>query len=257
MQLCFRFQSVWWRLGIVLVMLGLTACAAPAATPIIASPIVGATEMAQDEYQVQVTLMSPVIAGSNPITVQLWDAKTGKPLHDVTVRIAVAEKKHAPTSPDDHGKANPSSHQSASTDHGSTQSNDHANAHETPIVVVHADEPKGSHVTAKPDDHASEKNDTHQAEVKNTSHDADAGHAGKPMTAGKTEGEYVGQVVIPNAGEWLLTVNYQVAGKDAMAMFAVNATRSAETWLVLSGFLGVNLAVIATAGITKRKALKK
>ncbi|MBI5303891.1 MAG: hypothetical protein HY868_17270 [Chloroflexi bacterium] len=244
-----RFRSVWWRLGIagvVVLTLGLTACAAPAATPMIASPVANAMEIAQNEYQTQVTLMSPVIPGSNPITVQVRNIQTGKPLHDATVRVAVAANQRASIAKDDHTKTTSSSHGSTPETHSAVKKDDHAN------------EQKDTHATAQVASHANEKNVTHQAEAKNASHaDEDAAHAGKPMTAGKTEGEYVGQVMFPNAGEWLLTVSYEIEGKEQTALFAVNAARSAETWLVLSGFLGVNLAVIATAGITKRKASKK
>ena len=263
MRTCFR--SVLLRLGvgvIVLLTLGLTACSAPAATSIFASPIVGAMETAQDEYHAQVSVMAPVIAGSNPITVQLRDVSTDKPLHDVTVRVSVAEKKPTPMVQDDHAKTSMSSHTSASANHGDAKPDEHADekkdTHEPVQVASHASEQMGSHAPAKPDEHASEKKDPAPATEKNASHaDAGAGHGGKALAAGQTEGEYVGQVVFPNAGEWLLTVSYEIAGKERTATFAVNATRTQETWWVLSGFLGVNLAVIAAAGITKRKTSKK
>jgi len=263
MRMCFR--SVFLRLGvgaIVLLTLGLTACAAPAATSIIVSPIVGTLEAAQNEYHAQVSLTAPVIAGSNPLTVQLRDAATGKPLHDVTVRVAVTEKKPAPAARDDHANTSMSSHSSASVSHNNPKPDEHAAEKKAqpgpPQMASYGSTQMESHAPAMPDEHASEKKEPPQAEAKNASHgDEEAGHAGKPLTAGKIEGEYVGQVIFPNAGEWLLTVSYEIAGKEKMAMFAVNAIRSAETWWVLSGFLGVNLAVIATAGITKRKTAKK
>ncbi|MBI5653112.1 MAG: hypothetical protein HZC40_22110 [Chloroflexi bacterium] len=241
-------KSFWFVFVIVVATLSLTACAAPAATPLTLSPMRDATEIAQNEFQAQVTLMSPVLAGNNSITVQLRDAKTGKPPHDATVRVAVVAQKHSQTKDDDHAKTTTSSHTAASDDHSNTKKDDHASApkdshaNEAPKAVAHADENKSSH----------------QTETKTTSHaDEDAGHAGKPLTAGKSEGAYVGQVMIPNAGDWLLVVKSEIEGKAEMEMFAVNATRTQETWLVLGGFLGINLAVIATAGITKRQAVKK
>jgi hypothetical protein len=226
----------------------LTACAAPAATPLVLSPVIDAAASAPNEIQPQVTLMSPVLAGNNALTVQLRDAKTGKPLHDATVRVAIVAPKHSPTkSDDDHAK---------SDDHSATKKDDHAKTDDHSATKKDDHAKTDDHSVTKKDDHA--KTESQSAGAKNSGHDdGDTGHAGKPLTAGKSEGDYVGQVMIPNAGEWLLTINYKVAGKEEMAMFAVNATRAPETWLVLGGFLGVNLAVIAIAGITKRQVVKK
>ena len=223
-------QKLFW----LLLALILTACAAPAATPLVLSPVIDAAASAPNEIQPQVTLMTPVLAGNNALTVQLRDAKTGKPLHDATVRVAIVAPKHSPTkSDDDHAKTD---------DHSVKKKDDHAKTDD--------------HSATKKDDHA--KTESQSAGAKNSGHDdGDTGHAGKPLTAGKSEGEYTGQVMIPNAGDWWLVVQSEIAGKEEMTMFAVNATRAPETWLVLGGFLGVNIAVIVTAGVTKRRIAKK
>lgn len=294
-----HFQSVWLRLGIgvvILLTLGMTACAAPATKPISVSSV---HETAQNEFQAQVILMSPAVAGNNSITVQLRDIKTGKPIHDATVRVAVAEKKHAPMSQDNHASepmdmsmdmtstAQPSHQMSGQMDMNmdATPQPSHQmsemDMNMTPTAQTshqmsgQMDMNMGMTPTPQPSHQMSGQMDmdmsmtptpqtTHQMSGQtsmNMDADAqpshDAGHADKSFVAGQTAGEYVGQVIFPNAGEWLLTVNYEVEGKEKNAMFDVNATRSVDTWIVLSGFLGVNLAVIATAGITKRKALKK
>lgn len=217
-------QKLFWFLFALI----LTACAAPAATPLVLSPVIDAAASAPNEIQPQVTLMTPVLAGNNALAVQLRDAKTGKPLHDATVRVAIVAPKHSPTKSDD--------------DHSTVKKDDHAKTDD--------------HSVTKKDDHA--KTESQSAGAKNSGHDdGDTGHAGKPLTAGKSEGEYTGQVMIPNAGDWWLVVQSEIAGKEEMTMFAVNATRAPETWLVLGGFLGVNLAVIVTAGMTKRRIAKK
>jgi hypothetical protein len=231
-------QKLFWFLFALI----LTACAAPAATPLVLSPVIDAAASAPNEIQPQVTLMTPVLAGNNALAVQLRDAKTGKPLHDATVRVAIVAPKHSPTkSDDDHSTVKKDDH-AKTDDHSVTKKDDHAKTDD--------------HGATKKDDHA--KTESQSAGAKNSGHDdGDTGHAGKPLTAGKSEGEYTGQVMIPNAGDWWLVVQSEIAGKEEMTMFAVNATRAPETWLVLGGFLGVNLAVIVTAGMTKRRIAKK
>jgi len=295
MQMSFRAVLLALGIsGVVLAVVGLTACSVTPATPAVIAPVAGTMEMEHGESQVQVILTTPAIVGSNSITVQLRDATTGQPPHHASVRVAVAEKKQTQPAKDDHVATTQSSHADVSGDHGTAKKDDHANeqkdTHGIPQVASHESGQKdtpgipqvashesgqkdtpgipqvASHESGQMDTHgiaqvvapADEKKDSHQADAKNPSHtEGDAGHAGESLSAGKTSGDYVGQVMFPNSGEWLLTVSYEIEGKEDMAMYAVNATRSAETWLVLSGFLGVNLAVIAVAGITKRKALKK
>ncbi len=248
MRMCSRFVLVW--LGVLAAFaLGLTACAAPAATTLPTTPILSADKTAQ------IILTSPVIAGNNLITVQLRDAQTGEPFHDATVRVAVAAKKQQSSAKDaDHNTAPKDDHASEKK---ASHANDKQDSHEIAKTPTRAPAPD-AHGTAKKDDHTDEKKDAPSADAKNASHaDDDDGHTGKPLVAGTHQGEYIGQVMIPNAGEWLLTITAQAAGAEQTTRFTVNATRSAETWLVLGGFLGVNLAVIATAGMTKRKPLKK
>jgi hypothetical protein len=74
------------------------------------------------------------------------------------------------------------------------------------------------------------------------------------LTAGPAAGHYVGQVEFTDMGAWLVNVNFVVGDEAKEANFVVEATRSASTWWVINGFLGVNSVVIVAAALLKRKA---
>ncbi|MBI5052017.1 MAG: hypothetical protein HZB52_01975 [Chloroflexi bacterium] len=169
-------------------------------------------------HKVELIFKTAVIAGSNDIRVKVNEAASGEPLRHTDVRLKVEKRAPIATA---------------------------TNTHDTPGTK--------DHESAKVDPHASPKVESHDDVKKKDDHEDDAGH---DLTASSIAGEYVGQLNLPEAGEWLVTVHFMADGAEKEAAFAVTANRDWGKFAVLSGFLGVNVAVIAAAAITKGKFVK-
>ncbi|MFA4836904.1 MAG: hypothetical protein WC749_12640 [Dehalococcoidia bacterium] len=83
---------------------------------------------------------------------------------------------------------------------------------------------------------------------------------GATLRAGDKTGQYIGGVEFDDAGQWTITVNFVTQGQEGSVSFVIDITEGKKhgpnNWLVLFGFLGLNIAVIAAAAITKRKRTK-
>lgn len=212
-RFCFSLpRLVFFIVGITLLVLGLSACAAPPTTP---TTLPGVTT---GNHKVELIFKTAVIAGVNDILVKVHDAATGVPLRHTDVRLKV--EKRTPIEP---------------------------------VTNDHDDPGTKSHESSKVDPHASPKVESHDDVKRKDDHDADAGH---DLTASSIAGEYVGQLNFPEAGEWLVTVHFMADGAEKEAAFPVTANRDWGKFAVLSGFLGVNVAVVAAAAITKSKFVK-
>jgi hypothetical protein len=216
-RFCFSFpRLLFFTVGITLIMLGLSACAAPPATPITLS-----VATSDNHNNVALIFNNTVMAGSNAVTVKVVDAATGEPLRHADVRVKVEKRARLEPAADTHDTA-------AAKDH-------------TPAQV---------------DPHASPKIESHDEIKKKDDHDGDAGHDSETLTASSVAGEYAGKLNLPEAGEWLVTVHFMINGAEKEAAFPVTANRDWGKVAVLSGFLGVNVAVVAGAAITKGKFVK-
>jgi hypothetical protein len=69
-------------------------------------------------------------------------------------------------------------------------------------------------------------------------------------------GEYAGKLSIGKSGEWMFNVHFTVSGETTEVDFPVDIARTLGlNYAVLAGFLGINVAAIATAAVLKRKSV--
>ena len=67
-------------------------------------------------------------------------------------------------------------------------------------------------------------------------------------------GEYAGELHFDTSGEWMLNVHFTVNGETTKVEFPFEIARALSlNYAVLTGFIGINGAVIATAAFLKRK----
>lgn len=215
-RLCFTFPRR------VFFSIGITllvlGLAACAAPPATPASLSGVTA---SNHKIELTFKTPVIAGNNDIVVKVNDAASGEPLRHANVRLKTEKRVHVETVSKDHGDSIAQSHESAKTD-----------------------------------PHATVKIESHDDEKKKDDHDDDAGHNKTVLAAAAIAGEYVGQLNFPESGEWWVTVHVAVDGAEKEAAFPVTVNRDWGKFAVLSGFLSLNVAVVAVAAITKNKSVK-
>ena len=67
-------------------------------------------------------------------------------------------------------------------------------------------------------------------------------------------GEYAGELHFDTSGEWMFNVHFTVNGDTTKVEFPIEIARAlGVNYAVLTGFFGINGAVIATAAFLKRK----
>ena len=91
-------------------------------------------------------------------------------------------------------------------------------------------------------------------------HEETGGHSESKsvlLTATGEEGLYSGEISFSEPGDWFVSV--RILLEDEMVekelSFPVDVVASGPPWVVLSGFFGINLIVVAVAGFLKRKPL--
>jgi hypothetical protein len=246
--------------GTALLTVGLTACAVSPSTTTSPSVVVGETAMpgmdmtamSHSEYTVEVVFQSAVVAGNNQTTVRVKDATTGEPLLNAVVHVTVNSPVQPETASDTEGAA-------ATVGHAE----DGADGHDSAGMDMDMDMDTMDHAQAGADGHDAAGTTVHEeaaADDHNTGEEA-AGHghaapADVTLQAGSVPGEYLGQVEVPDVGDWLLTVHVAAEDADQEVRVAVTATRDIGRLIALGGFLSLNIAIIATAAITKRKTVQ-
>ncbi len=82
----------------------------------------------------------------------------------------------------------------------------------------------------------------------------------KPMmidlTEGSTKGEYSGMVDFKNKGKWIINATFDVQGQEKMIDFDFNVQSAGPSFLIIGGFSGVIILIIAIAAINKKKSIK-
>lgn len=76
------------------------------------------------------------------------------------------------------------------------------------------------------------------------------------IEAGHEKGEYEGEVKLQETGHWMIKVVSRIEGRNEPLTFEfeTEVSKRGPNWYVLSGFLGINVAVIAAAAITRKKS---
>jgi hypothetical protein len=253
--------------GTAMLAVGLTACAVSPSTTTSASVVMGETTMpgmdmtamSHHGYEVEVIFQSTVVAGNNQVTVRVHDAATGEPLHNAAVSVSVNERAHTEAATDNHDSAETESHPEAEVaNHDPMDAMGHAEAE----VASHDPMDAMGPMEAEEDGHdgghtmgAAEA----EAEGQNSGESVGHGHASPAvmtLVAGSVPGEYLGQVEVPDVGEWLLTIQITAEGEEQEAKVAITAVRDKGRMIALGGFLSLNIAIVAIAAITKRKTVK-
>lgn len=76
------------------------------------------------------------------------------------------------------------------------------------------------------------------------------------IEAGHEKGEYEGEVKLEETGHWMIKVVSRIEGRNEPLTFEfeTEVSQKGPNWFVLSGFLGIIVAVIATAAVTRKKS---
>ena len=251
--------------GAALTALAVTGCAGSPSTPTIFSVVVGETAMpgmdmpgmSQNSYAVEVVFPSAVIAGSNDVAVRVRDAATGEPLRNAVVRLAVE------TATEVNAQGAAASDDVTMPGHGDAAADGHDSGPTATDAAVVAEDHDSA---AMPSHQTAETNAVDNPASDSAGHGhGDASDAPATLAASSVPGEYAGQVQFSDVGEWRLTVTVTAEGEQPpgddrglpqAAEVAVTVARDQGRLIVLGGFLGVNIAILATAAITKHKTVK-
>ena len=85
------------------------------------------------------------------------------------------------------------------------------------------------------------------------SHSKEAEQSITLLEAGEEAGEYTGAITFEQAGHATLTVHLTINGASLEAQFPLEVARSGSVYAMLAGFLALNVTVIGSAAILKRK----
>jgi hypothetical protein len=170
------------------------------------------------DYKVNLVVEEPVKAGSHEIVIKLR-TEQGEPVDGASVQVEVAKE-------DDHAEeeSDYESEEQKAGDHGSTKT------------------------TEKEDNHAEEETGV----IESDEHDL-----AQPVTfeSGHEPGEYHGSIDLPDDGEWEIIVHFEVDHEENVVHFPIEVQPVFSKAGILAGFLGVNVAAVAVAGVQKRNQI--
>jgi hypothetical protein len=124
-----------------------------------------------------------------------------------------------------------------------------SNAH----VEVRVVEAEAEHTEAE--SHASQ-GDNHGMDGMDGTHSSPSEHDEMEIvtfTAGHEEGEYAGEIVVADSGEWTLQVHLAVAGHLVEFDFPLHIASSQAGKNILLGFFAINAVILGTAATLKLK----
>lgn len=180
----------------------------------------GELEQFVNGYQVHLVFDQPVRVGEMAVQVKLSDSQ-GEPVKVVVAQISV----QLSATINDHTEAASDEHDSGHSDSSESGHNDSDS---------HASEP-GVHA--------------------NSGESAEHSHGlSFDLHPTATAGEYTGSLSFEESGQWMTTVLFLVDGKIHQAHFSIEVVQVDSTPTILTGFLVVNAAVIASAVVLKRKS---
>ncbi len=210
----------------------------------------GGMEMEVNGYRVRLVFPTSAKIGENDFHVQITDPD-GSPVSGAQVRAAVQPVEKTETHEVDMGNAhghNPAPPTSAHDDMGGMD----MGGHDEQPTVAPADSMDG--MSDMDGDAAPESTDSHGAAEMD---DHAAQSLSVALQAGHEAGEYSGTITFPQAGHWMLTVDFTVDGETLQAEFPLEvASDFPASYGILAGFFGLNVAIVAVAAVTKRKAIR-
>lgn len=177
-------------------------------------------------YQVELVFKEPAMAGENEFHIQITDSM-GMPVPNAEVEVSAMPAEGMTEHDEDEEMATEAPSVGEMTGNNSMEEMDMAT--EAPATGVM--KPNGP--TA----------DEHGEEV-----------ATIMLEPTMESGEYAGELHFDTSGEWIFNVHFTVNGDTTKVEFPVEIARAlGVNYAVLTGFFGINGAVIVTAAFLKRK----
>ena len=131
------------------------------------------------------------------------------------------------------------------------------NAHDQPVSNAHVEvrvvEAEVEHSEAE---EPASQTDTHGMEGMGATHSASSEHDDMGMvafTAGHEDGEYAGEIVVADSGEWSIQVHLIVEEHRVVFYFPLHVANSQAGRNILLGFLAINAVILGTAATLKLK----
>ena len=178
---------------------------------------VGGAEIIVHGYHIRLIFSGAVKTGENPLHIQLTGAD-GTPLKGANVQVAAQPVTHAHAGPTPEAMD------------GMAGMSGMAAATPTPQAMAGM----------------------------NMKNDDDAQTLTVTLQAGHDAGDYAGTILFPQAGHWTLLVHVMLAsGEMFSAEFPLAVAAGAPaSYGILAGFIGLNVVIILTAALAKRKTVR-
>ncbi len=188
----------------------------------------GGSEQEVNGYHITLIFVEPVKAGENQFHIQITDAM-GMPVPNAEVEVSAMPAEGMSAHEENSDTATEAPSTGVMTSNNSMDGMDMAT--EAPSTgVMKPNEPAA--------DAHGEENITVMLEPTSES------------------GEYAGEVHFEKSGEWMFNVHFTINGETTQVEFPVEIGRSLGlNYAVLAGFFGINITMITTAAVLKRKTV--
>lgn len=172
-------------------------------------------------YRVELVFANPARVGENPVHLRVSDAEAQPVTHaEIAVSVVASEAEHDPAA--EHGDAG---HGEAGPSQDAHDSSADSSAHSGMDM---------------PDDTGA------------------PGEAGiLALMPGEEDGEYAGEIVIPQAGAWIIRAHLTIEGAPMMVEFPVAVAPAQNGLGVLTGFFSVNAVILVAAAVLRRRPATK
>ena len=77
------------------------------------------------------------------------------------------------------------------------------------------------------------------------------------MMPGEMDGEYEGDLILEEAGHWMIQIEFLILSRQRVAEFPIEVNGKPNSLGILGAFIGINTAIIIVAGATRKKHSNK
>ena len=181
-------------------------------------------------YQIELVFKEPVTVGENEFHIQITDSM-GMPVTDAEVEVSAMPAEGMSAHDENSDTATEASSAGVMTSNNDKGGMGMEMATEAPSTGV-----------MKPNEPAADAHGEENIAV---------------MLEPTTEsGEYAGEVHFEKSGGWMFNVHFTINGETTQVEFPIEIGRSLGlNYAVLAGFFGINITMITTAAILKRKTV--
>jgi len=190
----------------------------------------GGSEQEVNGYHIRLIFIEPVKAGENQFHIQITDAM-GMPVPNAEVEVSAMPAEGMSAHDENSDTATEASSAGVMTSNNDKGGMGMEMATEAPSTGV-----------MKPNEPAADAHGEENIAV---------------MLEPTTEsGEYAGEVHFEKSGGWMFNVHFTINGETTQVEFPIEIGRSLGlNYAVLAGFFGINITMITTAAILKRKTV--